>query len=92
MVIEYPLWRIKSYQYGYQVDRKINVGRWKAEGYYIDLRHACQSLLEHRVRAETTEYIIKANDQASARLSTARLVEKIDTIVEELLGGLDQWK
>ena len=87
MIIQWPLWRIRSYEYGFVVERRINPTRWKAIFYHNTCAQAIQSMFDYRVRTETTQYVVDAMDAASARLSTAKLVKKIDDIVDEIAKG-----
>lgn len=88
MTIQWQLWRIRSTEYGFQVERKINPTRWKTEFYYNTLAQACKGLLEYRIHAETADIVINAMNTASARISTAKLVKKIDDIAKEVLEGI----
>lgn len=88
MTFEWPKWRIRSNDYGFQVERRLNLKRWKAEWYHPTLAAAVQDLLEYRIRTETSDCIIRATDEASARASTTKLVKKIDSIAGEIMEGI----
>ena len=88
MTIQWQQWRIRSNDFGFVVERKINPTRWKVEIYHNSLAQATQSLLEYRIRTETSDCVIDAIDDASARLSTAKLVKKIDSIARETVEGV----
>lgn len=89
MTIEWRQYRIKSNDFGYQTERKINPSRWKAEWYHPTFAAAVQNLLEHRIRTETEDCIIQAVNQASARADTAKLVKKMAAIADEISEALD---
>ena len=84
MVIEWKRYRIRSNASGFTVDRRLNPKRWRIIGSYGTLAEATQSLLQYRIRTETGECIVKAIEHTSARVSTARLVELISLIGEEI--------
>lgn len=88
MTIEWPQWRIRSNNFGFVVERKINPTRWAAETYHNTLAQACQSLLDYRIRTETAHCVVNAIDTVSARLSTAELIKKIDSVAEEIVEGI----
>lgn len=84
MTIEWQEYRIKSTDLCFQVERRVNKARWVVMSYHNTLAQARQSLLEHRIRTETINYVIDATDAASARLSTARLIKKIEALALEM--------
>lgn len=88
MTIEWSQWRIRSSDYCYIVERKINPTRWRAETYHNSLAQACQSLLDYRIRTETADCVIDATNRASIRLQSAQLLQKIDQIANEISQGL----
>ena len=88
MSIEWKQHLIKSYEYGYVVQRK--VGRqWKAVGYYSNLKHAVNGLFEHRVLTETADCIVDATSAAAIRLQSAHILQRIDDIANEIAKGLN---
>lgn len=91
MIIEWPEWRVKSYEHGYQVQRLTGKTRWVAQSYHGTLAQAVDSLLQYRIRVETENHTIVAIDKASAASGTAKLVEKIESITAEVLEGVNKW-
>jgi len=90
MKIELRNWRIKSTEYCYMVERRSGLKYWKPAGYYGTLRQAAQSVLDQRVRTETTDCVIRAYDEASRRIETAKLIKKIEEITNEILEAFDE--
>jgi hypothetical protein len=89
MVIKWPHWQIISYEYGYKVQRKISKERWVTHTYHNNLRSAVLELLNYRLQMDTTDMVVNASDTAAARLGTARLVKKIETIADEILQAVN---
>jgi hypothetical protein len=81
-------WRIKSYQYGYQVERRINETRWRAESYYPEISMAVDAVLKERIQTETQNVTVHAPDADSARSCTATLVSAIEAIAAEIQEGV----
>lgn len=88
MSIQWKQHLIKSYDYGYVVQRKVG-NQWKAVGYYNDLRHAVSGLFEHRILTETADCIVDATNTAAIRLQSTHILERIDDIANEIAKGLD---
>jgi hypothetical protein len=89
MIIQWSQWRIRSTDFGFQIERKINPTRWVTHTYHNTLTQACQSLLDYRISTETIHCVIDATNTASARLSTARLIKKIDSVANEICEALN---
>src|SRR5450631_74176 len=86
MNLELPGWRITSYKYGYQVQRRLNATRWLTESYHAELGQACDSLFKYRVRMETNQFSISAPEDASAaRCMLEQLVNAIQSMADELM-------
>ncbi len=78
-------YQIESYEHGYKVKKNISKNRWKVIGYYDSLQSANMGLFKYRVQTETVNDIIDCTKTAEARLSTARLVVKINAIAKEIV-------
>lgn len=88
MTLEWSNWRIQSYDRGYQIQRKLKGGRWLTESYHPELAQAVESLFKYRIRTETGNVIVRLDDPASARSSTAKLIQTIEALATELQEGL----
>lgn len=88
MVINCNNWRVLTYSHGYQVQRRINKTRWKSEGFYPSLASAVYSLFNQRILDETETITIKPFDHNSARSSMLELVERVESIADELTKGM----
>ncbi len=92
MRIVWQNWLIESYArgYGYVVKRRITGSdRWKAEGYYADIKQASAALLCERIESETVEHTVDVTNASLARLGMSKLIARIDDVTAEILEGLD---
>lgn len=81
-------YQIKSYEYGYIVQKQ--VGRqWKVIGHYSNLKQAVKDLFEHRVLTETADCIVNTTDEAAIRLQSAHILQRIKDIAHEIQEGLN---
>lgn len=86
MTINLRDWRITSYKYGYQVQRRLNTTRWLTESYHAELGQACDSLFKYRVRMETNQFSISAPaDASAARSMVEQLTNAIQAMADELV-------
>ena len=81
--------RIISYRYGYKLQKQISNNRWISQSFHLNLEQACIELLNIRILTETTRNIIDATNSAYAQLGTARLIQKINAIKDEILKGIN---
>lgn len=88
MIVEWADYRIRSDALGYALERKLP-SRWKHVSTHNSLAQAAQGLLQYRVRTETADCVIKAELHASARVSTAELIAKIEAIADEILEAMN---
>lgn len=84
-------WRITSAKRYYQLQRRLGSGRWITEGYYPDLRQACQGLFDHRLQTETTHFIIDGDCANCAGSSTLQqLLTHIEALWSELAAAIER--
>ncbi len=62
--------------------------QWNTDGYYPTLEKAVLGLFECRVLTETAEYIVNVSNKAEIRLKSAELVDKIQSIADDIIEGL----
>lgn len=83
-----PNWRITSYKYGYQVERRLNETRWRSESYHPEIGMAVDAVFKERIQTETDNFTIDAPDANTARSCTATLVSTIEAIAAEIQAGV----
>ena len=92
MKITWKNWVIQSdsHSYCYVLKKRIGKHRWRCEAYYMRLSDAVNAMLHERIRVETIEHIINAENEAQARVETARLIQAIREIADDIMKGLDK--
>lgn len=91
MKVTWKNWKIEDYKKGpcYVVKKRVGEkGRWLAVAYHVDLQSAARLMLDERIRTETVDCVIDASNAASAALGNAKLLSRIESIREEIMGAL----
>ena len=79
--------KIQSNEFGFKIS-KPKGNQWTTIGYYPDLESAVKDLFEYRVRTELKDFVVDFNDVNNLELQKTELFEKIESIKDEILGGL----
>lgn len=62
--------------------------QWTPIGYYPTLEMAITDLFGYRIRTELKDFIVDFNDATKLEVQKTALINKIEAIKKEILGGL----